>query len=630
MPITPTYPGVYVEEVPSSVRTVVGVATSIAAFVGLAARGPVNRPVTINSYSDFERIFGGLSLDSPMSYAVRDFYLNGGSQAVIVRLFRPFFATSAEREASATAAASVSDAAANATPSNGALTPADVVRAAQARADQLNGTPGDPAANAVAAAAAAAAEGNGDVAAVRLAAREAAAAAAPVVKAQLSVGRADAGQLQLEAAYEGAWANQLRARVDHDTRPRDDGSPDPNLFNLTLRDSATGVVEQFRNVAVAANDPRRVDRVLLNESRLARVRGTLPTDPPAAHPAPRPGEDVWKDRKKVNAADPEPEQLSSKVPADGENPGTARESAPLRENDLVGADLEGRKQGIYALEHVDLFNLLCLPPLTLDGETSQTIVERAVAYCEKRRALLLVDPKAGWNDKDAVRNAISNNELGAPHKNAALFFPRIRQPNPLRDNQVEEFVPCGAIAGVFARTDAERGVWKAPAGLDASVRGVQELEVRLTDLENGELNPLGVNCLRTFPIIGTVVWGARTMRGADRLADQWKYVPVRRLALYIEESLYRGTQWVVFEPNDEPLWSAIRLNVGAFMNTLFRQGAFQGRSPREAYLVKCDQENNPQADIDRGIVNILVGFAPLKPAEFVMIQIQQRSPLPEA
>ena len=124
-------------------------------------------------------------------------------------------------------------------------------------------------------------------------------------------------------------------------------------------------------------------------------------------------------------------------------------------------------------------------------------------------------------------------------------------------------------------------------------------------------------------MIGTVSWGARTMRGADRLADQWKYVPVRRLALFIEESLYRGTQWVVFEPNDEPLWSSIRLNVGAFMNNLFRQGAFQGATPQQAYLVKCDSDNNPQNDIDRGIVNILVGFAPLKPAEFVIIQIQQ-------
>ena len=127
----------------------------------------------------------------------------------------------------------------------------------------------------------------------------------------------------------------------------------------------------------------------------------------------------------------------------------------------------------------------------------------------------------------------------------------------------------------------------------------------------------------SFPVNGRVVWGARTLRGADQLADEYKYVPVRRTALFIEESLYRGTQWVVFEPNDEPLWAQIRLNVGAFMQGLFRQGAFQGRTPREAYFVKCDKETTTQADINLGIVNIVVGFAPLKPAEFVVIKIQQ-------
>jgi hypothetical protein len=150
-----------------------------------------------------------------------------------------------------------------------------------------------------------------------------------------------------------------------------------------------------------------------------------------------------------------------------------------------------------------------------------------------------------------------------------------------------------------------------------------DVSVALTDEENGDLNPLGTNCLRAMPVIGRVVWGSRTLRGADRLADQWKYVPIRRLALYIEESLYRGTQWAVFEPNDEPLWAQIRLNLGAFMHGLFRQGAFQGSSPREAYLVKCDAETTTQTDRNLGIVNIIVGFAPLKPAEFVIIKIQQ-------
>jgi phage tail sheath protein FI len=235
--------------------------------------------------------------------------------------------------------------------------------------------------------------------------------------------------------------------------------------------------------------------------------------------------------------------------------------------------------------------------------------------------MFIVDPPASWDTVQEVIDGVPN--VSDPSKNAALFFPRLLQPNPLRENKIESFVPCGAVAGVFARTDAQRGVWKAPAGLDATLVGVPQLTVSLTNEENGQLNPLGVNCLRTMPAVGRVVWGSRTRRGDDRLASEWKYVPVRRTALFIEESLYRALQWVVFEPNDEPLWAQIRLNVGAFMNSLFRQGAFQGQSPREAYFVKCDKDTTTQNDIDRGIVNILVGFAPLKPAEFVVIKLQQ-------
>jgi phage tail sheath protein FI len=175
----------------------------------------------------------------------------------------------------------------------------------------------------------------------------------------------------------------------------------------------------------------------------------------------------------------------------------------------------------------------------------------------------------------------------------------------------------------MARTDAARGVWKAPAGIDASLAGVSDLTINLTNDDNGELNPLGINCFRNFPVIGRVVWGARTLRGADLLADEYKYVPVRRLALFLEESLYRGTQWVVFEPNDEPLWAQVRLNIGAFMQGLFRQGAFQGTTPQDAYFVKCDSETTTPNDQNLGRVNILVGFAPLRPAEFVILQIQQ-------
>ncbi len=174
------------------------------------------------------------------------------------------------------------------------------------------------------------------------------------------------------------------------------------------------------------------------------------------------------------------------------------------------------------------------------------------------------------------------------------------------------FAPSGVVAGVYAATDGSRGVWKAPAGIKADAERRAWPDVHNYRPENGLLNPLGLNCSATFPVYGSVLWGARTLAGADAVASQWKYVPVRRMALFLEESLYRGLQWVVFEPNDAPLWAAIRLNVDSFMQTLFLKGAFQGTTPDQAYFVKCDSETTTQTDIDGGIVNILVGFAPLE------------------
>ena len=282
-----------------------------------------------------------------------------------------------------------------------------------------------------------------------------------------------------------------------------------------------------------------------------------------------------------------------------------------------------------ALQKTDLFNLLCIPPDTRTGDTPIPVWQGALTFCvaapgdADRRCAGGLAGAGTVTRQQHTRRSPTSALSGDAARNAALYFPRVIESDPNRQGQLDTFVPCGCVAGVMARTDAQRGVWKAPAGIDAAVNGTQGLAVSLTDDENGMLNPLGVNCLRTFPIIGSVVWGARTLRGADLLADEYKYVPVRRLALYLEESLYRGTQWVVFEPNDEPLWSQIRLNVGAFMQNLFRQGAFQGKTPSEAYFVKCDKETTTQNDINLGIVNVVVGFAPLKPAEFVIIKIQQ-------
>jgi Bacteriophage tail sheath protein len=521
MPAALTYPGVYVEEIPSGVRTITGVATSIAAFVGRTAMGPTDRPVTTTSWDDYVRRFGDLDLNYPVGFAVRDFYLNGGAQAIIVRVFKD---------------------------------------------------------------------------------------------AATQVAALDALGLALEAASPGAWSNTLRARVTKtDPAKLTDvatllGVAPADLFNLAIQDTRTGVTERFINLTAAKPSARHVTGVLLNESNFVRTKaGTPAADPTAVHKDKKsdgtPIENVWAD-----------DTASSKVTA------VVKDSAAL----AAAADFgkKGDGSGLYLLRYADLFNLLCIPPDSLTEEVPTALHADATAYCVERRALYIVDPPKAWTTVDAVKP--DDLLISGPNaRNAALYFPRVIQANPLHGDQPETFVPCGAIAGVMARTDVTRGVWKAPAGVDASLTGVKGLSVLLTDLQNGLLNPIGVNCLRTFPIIGNIIWGARTLRGADVLGDEYKYVPVRRLALFMEESLFRGLKWVVFEPNDEPLWGQIRLNVGSFMQDLFRQGAFQGSSARDAYFVKCDKDTTTQSDINHGIVNVIVGFAPLKPAEFVVLKIQQ-------
>jgi phage tail sheath protein FI len=273
---------------------------------------------------------------------------------------------------------------------------------------------------------------------------------------------------------------------------------------------------------------------------------------------------------------------------------------------------------------VDLFNLLIIPE-TFDMTAGQEagLIAQAVALCEAERAFYIVDAPSDRTLADIGAWATANLTLGNAARNAATYFPPVSIVDPLDGMRPRAMAPSGTLAGIYARTDAQRGVWKAPAGTDATLNGVLGLTKPMNDLENGQINPSGINALRSFPVYGRVAWGARTARGADGQADEYKYIPIRRLALFLEESLYRGTQWVVFEPNDEPLWAQIRLNLGAFMNGLFRQGAFQGKTPQEAYFVKCDKETTTQNDRNLGIVNILVGFAPLKPAEFVVITIQQ-------
>jgi phage tail sheath protein FI len=489
-----TYPGVYIEEVPSGVRTITGVATSIALFIGWAPRGPVDRAVRLTSYADFVRTYGGgdptgLDTRSLLGYAVRHFYDNGGADAYVLRL----------------------------------------------AADDAE------------------------------------------------VGACAIGDLDITASSPGAWAADYQVRLT----PRSD---DATRFRIDVLHvpSNNAIVESFENLSMTATDARFVEAVINGRSGFITVDATSGTAPAAA-------------------------TVSLEAAQAGED------GAVLAATDaaFITALLASFGQGSIT-DRIDLFNIVCVPGL-IDGTAVQSLQTR----CAERRAFLLVDAPEDETVANMPSALAALNITGAAATNSAVYFPWVRAADPLQQNALRAFPPSGFVAGIYARTDASRGVWKAPAGSEASLSGAAGLVIAMSDGENGTLNPRAINCLRTLPVFGHVVWGARTLHGDNDRGSEWKYVPVRRLTLFIEESLYRGTQWVVFEPNDEPLWAQIRLNVGAFMQNLFRQGAFQGRSPREAYFVKCDRETTTQNDINLGIVNIHVGFAPLKPAEFVVIRIQQ-------
>ncbi|MDT4969709.1 MAG: uncharacterized protein QOJ64_4446 [Acidobacteriota bacterium] len=284
----------------------------------------------------------------------------------------------------------------------------------------------------------------------------------------------------------------------------------------------------------------------------------------------------------------------------------------------------GEGAGIYALRQTG-FSILCLPAAAyLSPSSLKVVYDEAMTFCNEEKAFLIVDIPPAVKTAEEMRSWLDTSNPNAikRDKNGAVYFPRLIVSDQINQVEPRNIGSSGTMAGVYARTDAQRGIWKAPAGTDATLNAVR-LASNPTDSENGALNSLGINVLRQFPPVGPVSWGARTLSGADDLGSEWKYIPVRRTALYVERSIHEGTGWTVTEQNDEALWGKVRLNVGAFMQDLFLKGAFQGKSPREGYFVKCDSETMSQNDISLGVLNIVVGFASLKPAEFVIIKIQK-------
>jgi uncharacterized protein len=515
MPIAPTYPGIYIEELPSSAHTIIPAPTSITVFVGYThpfKTAAFDTAVEIFGFTDFEREFGGFFtsgvIDTSLPKAVYEFFLNGGSDAWVVGLQASYWDTSAPPPVD-----------------KGVIVPAT---------RPLSG--------------------------IAFTARE------PVDAVKLYV-----------------TINNLKQT----TLPNDTAD-----IAVTYGSRA----ETFRGVSLDSTSNNYIEKRLGTAANPVSQLVTVAAPYPAAFAL------ITQQEVQYPAGPPSPTSP---------DPNWSGWSS----TDYIAAFDEDQ-----SLDKVAIFNLLVLPGVSDVGVWSD-----ALAFCERKRAFAILDPPFNASADatgpppmiaDVMENSVPKST------NGALYFPYLTSPNPATGVN-EPVAPGGFVAGIYARTDTNRGVWKAPAGYEAIVNNTVGVVPtgRMTDARQGTLNPKGVNCLRTFPGIGTVVFGARTLVTENTAFQQWWYVPVRRMALFIEQSLYFSLGWAVFEPNDDPLWVALRTTVQKFMLSLFNQGAFQGSTPSAAFQVKCDGTTTTQDDIDRGIVNIIVAFAPLKPAEFVVVKI---------
>lgn len=648
MSFLPTFPGVYIREIPSGSRSIAGASTSIAAFVGGFARGPVNTPVRMFSLADFENNFGGLDDSHPASFAVSQFYINGGGTAYAVRVSNGADAASMTVQDFDNAAVSLRATAGRMIGTDPVPNPGEWGNALRIDVDYRCADP--------------ATQFNMVISEVRLQDGIAQAVRTEVFRNLTMV----AGPANAIAVVNAGSALVMLDQGGVD-RPGATGFHSGDLSGIDWSLAASSIAASDITVDFGTG-PIAVNGVaIVAPTTLTAVAGVLQTAIRAALPADRlfaqATVTVAGTRLRIAPGRNSPDYAPGTIVAIAASAGTlfatllldtaaavdpaianveqyfAEAAAPLGLISLAAPGTDGialdaatlrgnrgTRSGFYALDDVDAFNMLSIPEaseLPLGATDQAAVMAPALAYVIEKRAMLFIDPLPGTDtleEAEAWLDDIADAGLRSP--NSVAYYPPLRVSDPTNGGRLREIAPSGTMAGIWARTDGETGVWKAPAGTTASLRGVPELTHVLSDPQNGVLNPQGLNALRNFDVPGNIAWGARTLMGADLLASDWKYVPVRRTALFIESSLFDGLQWAVFQPNADPLWLEIRGAVTSFMQRLFRQGAFKGTSPREAFIVRCGPDTTTQADINAGIVNVFVGFAPLQPAEFVVVSLQ--------
>ena len=632
MPPTLTYPGVYVQEVAGGVRPIEVASTSTAAFVGLAEMGPEDA-TRVTTWTEFQRLFGTFFADSFLAHGVFQYFNNGGRQCYVVRVTRSNAAVASvtvqnratQSKPAMTFRASSKGAWGNSLTvqvQDGSSDPGNLFRVTVRRQpdpaplevfDDLSVDPAAP------------------NYAVTVIGRDSALIAADLDPSNDSV---------QNGVHRGGFTpavplgnnRSFQINLDGDgyqavTLPAAAGTAVLADVAAAIQTAVRALTKRKGSTPAAAftGFTCTVDTVAGQGSRLVLQSGTSsPTSSVRVQPADANDATAMLDLGSANGGRSE-DGLAPRRPANadlveiGDAQVAGVVAAVAAGSDGTAAVSEQTFANAFSrLDTITDFSLLAVP-----GEGTPTMVNLGMGYCANRplQDVFYVGEMASHDD--TVAEALTfRGLLTAPNSYGAVYFPWVSALDPTGVSaQPILLPPSGYVAGLYARIDAARGVWKAPAGIEASLNGVVGLAAELSDVQHGNLNPAGVNVIRRFTAAGVVVFGARTV-SSDAA---WKYVPVRRTAIMLRVSIYYGIQWAVFEPNDEPLWSELRLNIGSFMMTLFRQGAFQGSTPSQAFFVKCDAETTTQADIDLGIVNVLVGFAPLKPAEFVVVKISQQA-----
>jgi phage tail sheath protein FI len=640
---TLTYPGVYIQEIPGGVRPLEIASTSTAAFVGLAEMGQSTAAQRVTSWTEFQRTFGGFIADGYLAHSVFAFFDNGGRQCYVCRVTRSD-AAAASVTVQNRAAAPVDGLIVSARSSggwgnylylqieDGSLDPGNEFRLSVRRQDDAEIIPA----------------GFRDTPPLEVFDNLSMDPQAPnfiasVLDQQSSLigARVPAANTSVQRGlHRGALGLSLPLGAKRGLRISLDAD---GFQTVTLADAAgaaTAAADLAAAVQVAVRALTRLrtstdavafsgftctaetvggqDRLLLQSgstSAGSSVR-VLPSSAADATTSLRLGPGQGG-RSEDGIAVRRPARADAVQLGDAEVRSPV--SAVVAGTDGVAAiDETSFSAAFTRLDALTDFSLLAVP-----GESTPAMADAGMAYCAGRplQDVFYVGETGMTVDTVAEASAFRNG-LNTANSYGALYFPWVKTLDPTGGSRSPILAPpSGFVAGLYARIDATRGVWKAPAGVEASLNGLVGLAAELSDVEQGVLNPLAVNVIRRFPGAGTVAFGARTISSDP----QWRYVPVRRTAIMLRVSIFYGIQWAVFEPNDEPLWSQLRLNIGSFLTTLFRQGAFQGASPNEAFFVKCDSETTTQADIDLGVVNVLVGFAPLKPAEFVVVRISQKA-----